>query len=89
MQPKRENYAKNLNIGEKVLVLPKRILKKAASGKFYKKAVQNISYFKKEIFTTRNKQKIDKNTYYWVKNSKNNKYLLKRFQRHEIFCCCK
>ena len=35
-------------------------------------------------FTVRNKQKIDKNTYYWVKNSKNNKYLLKRFLRHEL-----
>ena len=36
-------------------------------------------------FTIRNKQKIDKNTYYWVKDSKNNKYLLKGFQRHELF----
>ena len=36
-------------------------------------------------FTIRNKQKIDKNTYYWVKNSKNNKYFLKRSQRPELF----
>ena len=55
-------------------VLPKR-----------EQTVHNISYFnKKEIFTIRRKQKIDKNTYYWVKNSKY-KYLLKRFQRHELF----
>ena len=36
------------------------------------------------IFTIRNKQKIDKKTYYWIKNLKNNKYLLKRFRRHEL-----
>ena len=78
---KSENYEKKLDIGEKVLVLAERIKKKSAPGKF-----QNISYFnKKEIFTIRSKQKIDKNTYYCVKNSKNNKHLLKRFQRHKLF----
>ena len=60
--------------------------KKSVPGKFYRQTVQNISYFNKKMtFTIRNKQKTDKNTYHCVKISKNNKYLLKRFQRHELF----
>ena len=83
---KKRKLRENLNIGEKVLILAKRIKKRSAPGKFYKEAVQNISYFsKKMIFTIRNKQKIDKKTYYWIKSLKNNKYLLKRFRRHERF----
>ena len=73
-----------MDIGEKILVLAERIKKKSAPGKFYKQTVQKISYFsKKEIFTIRNKKLIK--TYRWVKNSKNNKYLLKRFQKHNFF----
>ena len=72
----------NLNIGEKVLVLPERILKKCAPGKFYKQSVQTISYFNKEkTFSIRKKQKIDKIYYYWLKNLQNNKNLTKIFQR--------
>ena len=83
---KKRNLQENLDIGQKILVLAERIKKKSAPGKFYKQMVQNISYFNKnEIFPIRSKQKIDKNTYYWVKNSKNNKYLLKRFERHKLF----
>ena len=37
------------------------------------------------MFTIRNKKKIDKKTYYWLKNTKNNQYLLKRFKRNELF----
>ena len=64
----------NLDAGEKVLVLAERIKKKSAPGKFYKQTVQNISYFNKKIvFMIRNKQKIDKKTYCWVKTEENNK----------------
>ena len=60
-----------LDVGGKVLILAERIKKKSAPSKFYKEIVQNISYFNKKIlFTIRNKQKIDKKTYYWVKNTK-------------------
>ena len=63
-----------LDAGEKVLVLAERIKKKSAPGKFYKQTVQNISYFNKKIvFMIRNKQKIDKKTYCWVKTEENNK----------------
>ena len=81
---KKRNLQENLDIGQKILVLAERIKKKSAPGKFYKQTVQKISYFnKKEIFTIRNKILIK--TYRWVKNSKNNKYLLKRFQKHNFF----
>ena len=33
----------------------------------------------------RRKQKINKIMYYWLKNSINNKYVTKRFQRNELF----
>ena len=70
LRKKREN----LDAGEKVLVLAERIKKKSAPGKFYKQTVQNISYFNKKIvFMIRNKQKIDKKTYCWVKTEENNK----------------
>ena len=51
-----------------MLILAKRMKKKSAPGKFNKQTVQNISYFNKKMtFTIRNKQTIDKNTYYWIK----------------------
>ena len=83
---KKRKLSKNLDIGEKAMVLAERIKKKSAPGKFHKQTVQNIYCFnKKEIFSIRSKQKIYKSTYYWVKHPKNNMYLLKRFQRHEHF----
>ena len=75
----------NLNINEKILVLAERVRKKLAPGKFYKQSVQNISYFnKEEIFFIRKKQKIDKISYYCLKDPQNKK-LTKRFQRAELF----
>ena len=72
--PPRKKLRENLDAGEKDLVLAERIKKKSAPGKFYKQTVQNISYFNKKIvFMIRNKQKIDKKTYCWVKNEENNK----------------
>ena len=83
---KKKKLQENLNVGEKVLVLAERIRKKSTPGKFFKKSVQNIVYFnKKQTFIIRTKQKIDKIVYYWLKNSKNNKYLTKRFQRNKLF----
>ena len=82
---KRKKLRENLNIGEKDLVLAERIRKKSAPGKVYKQSVQNIGYFNKEqTYVLRTKQKIDKIVHYWLKNSKNNKYLTKRFQRNEF-----
>ena len=83
---KKRKLHENLNIGKKVFVLAERINKKSASRKFYKQAVQNFSYFnQKTVFTIRNKKKKknDEKTYYWLKNTKTNQYLLKRFQGNE------
>ena len=43
----KKKLREELLIGEKVLVLAERILKKAAPSKFYKKSVQNTPYFNK------------------------------------------
>ena len=84
MTEKRKKMRENLNINEKVLVLTES-LKKSAPGKFYKQSVQNTSYFNKEkISFIRKKQKIDKISYYCLKDLQNKK-LTKRFQRAELF----
>ena len=63
--PKRKTI-NNLGVGEKVLVLAKRIKQKSAPGKFQKKTVQNMPYFNKEtmLITRKNQNK----TFYWLKN---------------------
>ena len=48
---KKKKLWKNLDVGEKFLILAERIKKKSAPGKFYKKTVQNISYFKKKSYS--------------------------------------
>ena len=82
---KKRKLPENLNIGKKVFVLAERIRKKSASGKFYKQTVQNSSYFnQKTVFNNKKKEKKnDEKTYYWLKNTKTNQYLLKRFQGNE------
>ena len=82
---KKKKLRENLNINKKVLVLAERIRKKSAPRKFQKQSVQNISCFNKEkVFFIRKKQKLDKISYYWLKDSQNKK-LTKRFQRTELF----
>ena len=75
-----------LSIGEKVFLLPEKIKKKSAPGKFYKQSVQNISYFNKEkTFIIRAIQTIDKIKYYWLKNSETIRKLPERLMRTELF----
>ena len=60
--------------------------KKSAPGKSYKQLVQNVAYFNRdEIFSIRKRQTFDKIDYYWLKNLRNNKVLMKKFQRIELF----
>ena len=40
---------------------------------------------KKKYFRSEKNQKIDKVSYYWLKNLENNKILAKRFQSAELF----
>ena len=82
----KKKLRKELNVGEKVLILAKRLKKKSASGKFYKQFVQIISYFnKKNIFIITSKRTIEGKIFCWLKNTKNNKYSNKRFQRQQLF----
>ena len=83
---KKKQLREDLSIGEKVYVLAESIKKKSAPEKFYKESVQNISYFNKEkIFMIRAIQRINKITYYWLKNTETNRKLTKRFTRTELF----
>ena len=67
-------------------VLAERIQKKSVPGKFYKQSVQNVSYFNKDTkFVIRKKKNIGGIAYYWVRDTKNNKNMTKRFLRSEIF----
>ena len=84
MQKKKKKSWENIDIGRKVLVLAKRIWKKSAPGKVYKQSVQNIAYFNEEQAYVI-KPLLGKVVYYWVKNSKNNINLTKRFQRKKLF----
>ena len=87
---KKRKLRENLNIGEKVLILAKRIKKRSAPGKFYKEAVQNISYFnKKMIFTIRNKQKIDKKNVLLDKKLKKQQIFAQKIPKTWTFCYCK
>ena len=57
---KRKKLTDELFVAEKVLVLAEQIKKKAAPGKFYKRCVQNTSYFNKDrTFIIRKIQPID------------------------------
>ena len=83
---KRRKLGEYLNIRGKVLVLAERIKKKLAPGKFYKQSVQNIAYFNREkTFSIRKKRKKGKIDYYWLKDLQNNRNVIKRFQRFELF----
>ena len=83
---KRKKLREDVMVGEKVLVLAERVRKKAAPGKFYKPSVQNISYINKNrTFIMRKIQPINSMKYYCLKDAENNKKVVKRFQRTELF----
>ena len=75
-----------LTIGEKVLVLAKRLRKKDAPGSLYKNMTENISFFnREEIFIVR-KVLLQENSYnYWISKTADNKIINKRFLRQELF----
>ena len=67
-------------------VLAERIRKKSAPGKFCKQSVQNVSYFNRDtVFVIRKKKTIGGIKYKWVRDTKSNKNITKRFLRSEIF----
>ena len=83
---KKKKLRENLSVGEKVLVLVERTKKNVKLENFINKLFKIYRILiKKTVFVVRKKQKIDKKTYYWLKNEEKNKYLLKTFQRSELF----
>ena len=73
-------------MGEKVLILAKKIKKKSVPRKFTKKLFETYhTLTKKAVFMIKNKQKIDEKTYFGLKNEENSKYSLKRFEKSKLF----
>ena len=74
-----------LNIGEKVLVLAKRLKKEDAPGKFFKSSTDNIPFFNiNRIFTIYKKVKLNNNSYlHWLEENEHEVKV--RFLRQELF----
>ena len=74
-----------MNLGEKVLVLAKRLKKKDAPGNLYKASTDNIPLFNRgRIFTIYKRAKINNGIYlYWVEED--GKKINGRFLRQELF----
>ena len=75
-----------LQIGEKVLVLSKRLRKKDASGRLYKATTQNKSFFSKKIFEI--KKRVLTTTgewYYWLSEENSNIINNNRYIRQELY----
>ena len=96
-QGRSERYAKNLDarkkrrlrdpldIGEKVLVLSKRLKKKDAPGRLYKSTTENRTFFNRNRIFTINKRVLTGNNtyYYWLKEI--GQEVKNRFLREELF----
>ena len=83
---KKSQLREPLNISENVLVMAEQIKKKFLRGKFYKQSIQNISCFNKDkVFVIKNKRNIDNKTFFWLDDTKSNKYFNKKFQRRKLF----
>ena len=74
-----------LNVGEKVLVLAKRLKKKDVPVIFFKSSTGNIPFFNRNrIFTIYKKVKLNNNSYlYWLEE--NECEVKGRFLRQELF----
>ena len=73
----------NLNINKNVLVLAERIRKKSGLRKFLQTICSKYILLYQKKFFIRKKEKIDKISYYWLKDSQNKK-LTRRFQSTEL-----
>ena len=83
---KKKRLRENLELREQVLVLAERFKKKNAPRKFYKRLIQNKSYFNKdEIIVVTKKTKDGKSIFCWLTNIKTKKFIKNRFQRQEIY----
>ena len=87
---KKIRLRKNLQLGEQILVLAKKLKKKDAPGTFYKNSTQNKSYFNKDkVFVVMKKQKIGNQYFYWLTNTKTKRLLRIDFKDKGFTCYLK
>ena len=74
-----------LEVGEKVLVLAKRLRKKVSSVRLYKSTTEHKSFFNRDrSFAISERSKLNNNTYlYWLKE--NGRKIKNRFLKQELF----
>ena len=76
---------KPLKIGEKVLALAKRIIKKDAPGNLYNSTTENISFYNSEqVFAVKKNCKNSNTYYYWI-SKEEEKVIDKHFLRQEMY----
>ena len=82
----RQKLRSPLTLGEKVLVLAKRLRKKDVSSNLYKSMTENVSFFnREEIFIVR-KVLLKENSYnYWISKMADSEIINKRFLQQELF----
>ena len=82
----RQKLRSPLTVGEKVLVLAKRLRKKDVSSNLYKSMTENVSFFnREEIFIVR-KVLLKENSYnYWISKMADSEIINKRFLQQELF----
>ena len=82
---RKQTLRSPLNIGEKVLVLAKRLKKEDAPGKFFKSSTDNIPFFNiNRIFTIYKKVKLNNNSYlHWLEENEHEVKV--RLLRQELF----
>ena len=89
LSSRRKQLREPLTVGERVLVLAKRLKKKDAPGVLFKSTTENIPFFNRnEIFVVRKVLPIDNehSSYnYWISKSNEDRVIDKRFLRQELF----
>ena len=74
-----------LEMGEEVLILLAR-LEERLTRKILQDSIENRMYFNKDkIFQITNRKNIDGKIFYWVKSTKTETNIKKRFQREKLF----
>ena len=82
----RKKLGSPLMVGEKVLVLAKRLRKKYPPGSLYQSTTENISFFNiEEIFIMRKVLSTEDSYNYWVSKTSDGKIINKRFLWQELF----
>ena len=81
-----KNLCSPLAVGEKVLALAQRLMKKDAPGNLYKSTTENMSFFNREqVFVVRKVVPRDDSHDYWISKTENGEIIDKRVLRQKLF----